>query len=191
MLIPLFCSFLNKNYFWFWLCKWALIHSRFPQLFTLPSAYNIPFFQLNILLLFALVTLSFISIFGCQVPCSEVQRSALKIISVKNIWRVLQGCINIHKQTHSTSKKRVKISWTVLQGQPVCFHPLPALCIAGSPPSLGSAGTQRAQDFTVAARISIITSTDGIIITTKVTAQSFWSKETSSCFISKSFLLAI
>jgi hypothetical protein len=66
-----------------------------------------------------------------------VQRSALKNISVKNIWRALQGQINMHKYTHTTCiKKGYKLPNSTSRSV-VCFHLLPALCITGSPPSSG------------------------------------------------------
>lgn len=110
---------LHKNYCLVLVVKaWALVNSPFPQLLTLPCAYDISFF---------LNQTSFIptvlhQLFGCHAVGLSGSLKKKKI-SVKTIWRASPYCVNIQKQTHSTSIKRVKNAWIVLQGQWFAFIP--------------------------------------------------------------------
>lgn len=124
-------------------------------------------------------------------PCGGVQRWLRKNLGeepLKSFCKAVLICINklplpISKGL-STPEQHFKVSG-LLSSLSSTLHSWQLSIL------WGVQGQQSAQDFTVPARISIITSTDGIIITTEVTVRSFWSKETSSCFISKAFLLAI
>lgn len=61
-------------------------------------------------------------LFGCHAVGLSGSLKKKKI-SVKTIWRASPYCVNIQKQTHSTSIKRVKNAWIVLQGQWFAFIP--------------------------------------------------------------------